>query len=65
MAILIADRYLKDQPFIAGLAGGLETFTARANLTFRGHESGNDYQIDNPVEIHASLMVHFIGQIAD
>ena len=66
VAILIASRYLKDQTFIAELAAGTrESFTARANLTFRGYETGNEYQLDNPVEIHASLMVHFIGTIAE
>ncbi len=58
-AVLVADRYLKDQPwFVSQLATGLP-FTARCELRFRGHETGSDRE----VTVSGSFLVHFVYAI--
>lgn len=61
-AVLIADRYMKDQPWFAALAlGAQQSFTATCELRFHGHETGSDDQID----VVGSFMVTFVGVVVE
>lgn len=58
VAILLADRHMKDRPWFAELfTGSRPSFTAIADLRFHGHETGSETDIVVP----ASFMVTFVG----
>ncbi len=65
VTILVADRYVKEQPFFHELAPsgppyyGADKlpFMASCELRFRGHETGTD----NVVEVVGAFMVSFVG----
>ncbi len=60
VAILLADRHMKDRPWFAELfTGSRPSFTAIAELRFRGHETGSETEI----EIPGSCMVTFVGAL--
>jgi hypothetical protein len=62
VAILVADRYMKEQPFYSSLYLGAQIpFTARAELRFYGHETGNE----DEVMVTGSFMVSFVGVVID
>jgi len=66
VTILVADRYMKEQPFFRDLApppDGVNKlpFQASCRLTFRGHETGTD----NVVEVTGAFMVSFVGVVID
>ncbi len=62
VSILIADRYVKEQPFVVALfSGGQVPFTARCELRFHGHETGSEDEVVVP----ASFMVTFVGVVVE
>jgi hypothetical protein len=62
IVILIADRYMKEQPFYSDLFFNDKLpFQGACRLTFRGHETGTD----NVVEVAGSFMVSFMGVVID
>ena len=64
VSVLVADRRMKDMPWFYELYNAYnptrESFTAACELTFYGHESGNE----NDVTIKAGLTVTFVGVVA-
>ncbi len=61
VAILVADRQMKEQPwFIALYNDNSLSFSANAELIFHGHESGSDEIVDVP----AGLLVTFFGVVS-
>jgi hypothetical protein len=61
VSVLVADRYMKEQPFFRDLMTGKAPFTARCELRFRGHETGSD----QTVELRGSLMVNCVAWVIE
>lgn len=62
VSIMIADRYMKEQPFFSDLYFGVQIpFTARCELRFHGHETGSEDEVVVP----ASFMVSCVGIVID
>lgn len=62
VAVLVADRYMKEQPWFYALVTGAQIpFMARAELRFRGHETGSESE----VELVGSFMVSFVGVVVE
>jgi len=62
VAILVADRGMKEEPWYLALYNDRAmSYQANARLTFYGHETGSDEEI----EIDAGLQVTFYGTVSD
>ena len=60
--ILVADRYMKEQPFFSDLFFNNKLpFNAMCRFTFRGHQTGSD----DVQELTGSFMVTFVGIVVD
>ena len=62
MAVLVGPLEMKGAPWFQDILNGVaDPFTARADITFKGHVSSTDHEVTIP----AGLMVNVIGTVAE